>query len=82
MTIKNLEFFKRNLSGCIVEGECKYGTHINKIYVLAQRGLYKIIQDYVSDMYLVEYISNLGHKEYSSHSTMSGTIYYIKGGNK
>ena len=85
MTMKDFEFFKRNLNGCngcIVE--CGYvdDVHINTIYVLASEGEYKIIKDNASDTYLVEYIPNFGSKELSVHLTMSGAIEYIKGGDK
>ena len=76
MTIKDFEFFKRNLNGCIVSG------NINTISVFAKEGEYKITKGNDNDTYLVEYIPNFGSKELSVHFTMSGVIEYIKGGDK
>lgn len=82
MSIKDFEFFKRNLNGCIVECEYMEGIDINIISVIADEGEYKIIKDNTNDAYLVEYIPNFGCKELSIHFTMSGVIEYIKGGDK
>jgi len=76
MTIKDFEFFKRNLNGCIVSG------NINTISVFAEEGEYKITKSNDNDTYLVEYIPNFGSKELSVHFTMSGVIEYIKEGDK
>ena len=82
MTVKDFEFIKRNLNGCIVEYEVEEGIYINTISVLTQEGKYKIIKDYANDTYLVEYIPNSGRKVHSRYFTMSGVIEYIKEGDK
>lgn len=79
MTIKNFEFFKRNLNGYIVGWEDEGGIYIDTIYVIAPEGVYKVTKNNANDTYFVEYISNFGSREFSIHITMSGVIEYIKG---
>lgn len=82
MTIKNFEFFKRNLNGYIVGCEDEGGIYIDTIYVVASEGVYKVIKNSANDTYFVEFISNFGSREFFISFTMSEVIEYIKEGDK
>ena len=76
MTIQDFCVLKKQLKGydlkCIVT---------DMISVTTSEGEYKIIKD-TDNLYLVEYIPNVGYRDITYHFSMSGAIDYIKGGDK
>ena len=76
MTNKDFESLKKQLKGCNIN--C-ISTVI--ISVATDEGVYNIINN-TDNMYLVEYIPNVGYSDISYHFSMSGAIEYIKGGDK
>ena len=76
MNNKDFESLKKQLKGydinCIV-------TDI--ISIATDEGVYNIIKD-TGNIYLVEYIPNVGYSDITYHFSMSGAIEYIKGGDK
>ena len=76
MNNKDFESLKKQLKG--YEINC-IDTVI--ISVTTDEGVYNIIKD-TRDMYLVEYIPNVGYSDISYHFSMHGAIGYIKGVDK
>ena len=76
MNYKDFVSLKEQLKG--YEFNCTV-TYI--ISVTTDEGIYNIIKD-TRNMYLVEYIPNVGYSDITYHFSMSGAIEYIKGGDK
>ena len=72
MTNKDFQSLREQLKGYRVN--C-IATYI--ISVTTDEGVYDILKD-TRDMYLVEYIPNVGYSDISYHFSMSGAIGYIK----
>ena len=75
MTNKEFQTLRKQLKGYEVNCTVSY-----IISVIKDNGdVYNIIKD-TSDMYLVEYIPNVGYSDITYHFSISSAIDYIKGG--
>ena len=76
MTNKDFQYLRKQLKG--YEFNCT-DTYI--ISVTTDEGIYNIIKD-TGNMYLVEYIPNVGYSDITYHFSMSGAIEFVKGNDK
>ena len=76
MNNKDFEIFKKTFKGHKI-------NWLDTVIISGggEEGVYNIIKE-TDNMYLVEYIPNVGYSDITYHFSMSGAIEYIKGCDK